>query len=110
MYDLIKKELLALKLETSTLSMSMKQAAPQASLQEAVRKHAETEAKLAFVMETLLALQTRLDSFSASKKEEHAMQVLQLQVRDNLRHSWLVCVTFTAEPYRYWLLVLRRLV
>eukprot|EP00892_Ulva_mutabilis_P003845 jgi/Ulvmu1/1832/UM119_0051.1 len=78
-YDLIKKELLALKLETSTLSMSLKQAAPQAALQEAVRKHAETEAKLAFVLDTLLALETRVDGLVAAQRKAASTQLLQLQ-------------------------------
>jgi len=79
-YDLIKKELLALKVETSTLSMSMKKVAPQASLQEVVKKHAETEAKLTFVMDTLLMLEARMDVVALAQNSEHSSYRRQLQV------------------------------
>lgn len=80
-YDLIKKELLALKVETSTLGMLIKQSAPQSALQEAVRKEAETEAKLVLAADTIRALELRLNALEIVQEQAASMHKLLLQVR-----------------------------
>lgn len=87
-YDLIKKELLALKVETSTLGMLMKQAAPQSALQEVVRKHAQTEAKLVLAADTIRALELRLNALEIVHEQAAATHKLHLRVRLHAKIFW----------------------
>lgn len=79
-YDQIKKELMALKIDTSSLAASLKRVASHAALQEAIRRHAETDAKLALVAKALVSLEERLESVVVEQHQAAAAYRVHLQV------------------------------
>lgn len=97
-YTLIRKELMALKLEASTLGQAMKQVAHQSALEEVVRRHAETEAKLAMVADSLLALQARLDGIVIAQQQAAAAHLMLLQVRAEIRRLYDAEFSMIMQP------------